>query len=546
MPRSVIIRGPFGRHSWTMQLRHLPRSKSGSKYHPVNPGRPISMNDMPTRPEPELKNFPEGVDRIPTCVADYSIPTLDSVTQKFGAETTKMMAKMIENQTVFEKIAWAETDNSSDSLSHAQESVPPPVCHEFQAARLFLSHFGFLSFGGETENGGGGGGGMMGSGNSTLSVLDGKVGGFWRDLQMLDKISPRTYDTVYMFYVKAGQTTEAEIINNMAGENTSTLDASFWGMLPTLGWEVDVNEHAGWTGFFKTSWQISSSEIHGDFRVGSASREASVYNGEKKVLYWADVNAEIAFVVPNRWNKTVVAGDDNGSEGTGASVNYERSFSECPEKGGNNNNIGPETVRAPSLGEKPRTMSLDAEKKAQSNNIPEPVPPSRRRTGANKPNSFQSTSKIFLVWLESFEDHLTFPMDDLLAYTSNGEGAFGSAPTAGRGSTSSGGGSAAAECSVIFLQSLGSGLLRVKLQGPIVGRVNNATPLVDGMVVNKRVVGNLVRQTAYNMAKRRRLDNDGHQPPHIKRRQKVQEMVSKYKMDLSEPELLAHLFNAST
>lgn len=503
------------------------------------------MNDMPIRPEPELKNFPEGIDRIPSCVADYSIPTLDSVTQKFGADTTKMMAKMIENQTVFEKIAWAETDNSSDSLSHAQESVPPPVCHEFQAARLFLSHFGFLSFGTEGKSGAGGDAenmnGMMGS---NLNILDAKVGGFWKDLQLLDKISPRTYDTVYMFYVKAGQTTEAEIIDNMAGENVNTLDASFWGMLPTLGWEVDVNEHAGWTGFFKTSWQISASEVQGDFRVGSGSKDAVVYNGEKKVLYWADVNAEIAFVVPNRWNKAVVVAEENGGgggDGRGVEVNYERSFSECPEKGGN------DTVRPPSLGEKPRTMSLDAEKKAAG--ADPVVPPSRRRTGANKPNSFsQSTSKIFLVWLESFEDHLTFPMDELLSYTSNGapvasgfEAGSGGG-TSGRGSTSSTG---AAECSVIFLQSLGSGLLRVKLQGPIVGRMNNATPLVDGMVVNKRVIGNLVRQTAYNMAKRRRLDNDGHQPPHIKRRLKVQEMVNKYKMDLSEPELLAHLFNAA-
>lgn len=60
---------------------------------------------------------------------------------------------------------------------------------------------------------------------------------------------------------------------------------------------------------------------------------------------------------------------------------------------------------------------------------------------------------------------------------------------------------------IIFLHSLNSGLLRVKLQGPT-GRMNFATPLVDGMVINKRVVGNLVRQTAYNIARRRRLEND--------------------------------------
>lgn len=63
------------------------------------------------------------------------------------------------------------------------------------------------------------------------------------------------------------------------------------------------------------------------------------------------------------------------------------------------------------------------------------------------------------------------------------------------------------DCHIIFLHALNSSLLRVKLQGPT-GRMNLATPLVDGMVISKRVLGTLIRQTAYNMAKRRRLDND--------------------------------------
>lgn len=39
-------------------------------------------------------------------------------------------------------------------------------------------------------------------------------------------------------------------------------------------------------------------------------------------------------------------------------------------------------------------------------------------------------------------------------------------------------------------------------------RVNLATPLVDGIVVSRRALGSLVRQTAVNMGKRRRLDHD--------------------------------------
>lgn len=73
--------------------------------------------------------------------------------------------------------------------------------------------------------------------------------------------------------------------------------------------------------------------------------------------------------------------------------------------------------------------------------------------------------------------------------------------------------------------------------------MTTATPLVDGMVVSRRALGPLVRQTALNMARRRRLDNDSYQPPHVRRRLKVQEIVQKYRKEMSHPELLAHLFH---
>lgn len=36
-----------------------------------------------------------------------------------------------------------------------------------------------------------------------------------------------------------------------------------------------------------------------------------------------------------------------------------------------------------------------------------------------------------------------------------------------------------------------------------------------------------------------------YQPPHVRRRLKVQDIVEKYKMNLNEAELLAHLFQRS-
>ncbi|XP_052897942.1 ral GTPase-activating protein subunit beta isoform X2 [Anopheles moucheti] len=518
---TILIRGPFGRHAWTMQLRHLSRSKSGTKYHAPNPGRPVPMNDIMMRQELEYKYFPDSVDRIPPCVVDYSIPTLDSAEQKIGNQSTKQLARLVEQQVGYEKLSWAETECSVDGLGHAQEASPPTVCHEFQAARLFLSHFGFLTIG---QNNGSGQ--KLDGSAPLLTTLDSSKPEFCQDLKMLDKMSPRSCDTIHVFYVKAGQSTETEIIGNMEPDNLPSIDAHFWRMLYTIGWPVTVQEHAGWTGFVGNSWKIprenKSCPQPSDEQKGRSPEEWQL-NGEKTVLYWADVSSEMAIVVPNRNNKVDNTVEDT-TDGNGCpSTTYERSVSE----------IQPRSSSVST--NQPRQFSLDSEsaRLGSISKSADPIPPMRRRTGASKPSTLYTapTAKILLVWLESFEDHLTFPVDNLLHYTRAGY----SAQHGAVGVTTS------SECFIIYLHALSSSLLRVKLQGPV-GRMNFAIPLIDGMVVSKRVIGSLIRQTACNMAKRKRLDNDSYQPPHVRRRIKIQEVMHKYKKDLTEAEMLADLF----
>lgn len=406
----MLLRGPFGRNAWTMQLRHLPRSKSGTKYHAPNPGRPVPMNDMPMRHEVEQKFYPDGVERIPSCIADYSIPTLDQVIQKIGSKASNQLVQLLENQTVLEKLAWAETDNSDEILGHAQESEPPPVCHEFQAARLFLSHFGFLSMEDDTA---------VDKTDSMasvplLTVLDAKRSGFLNDLHLLDKLSSRTNDTLHMFYVKVGQTNATDIIENMSEENVSTLDKHFWNVLLNLGWPVEIDEHAGWTGCLNNSWKIRTSNAatpNKDLNLNNP--ENMKFNGEKRILYWADVGAEIAFVLPTKWNKSDDTADGSclslaSSSSTDSEKSHpnwcDRSVSVQQQQTGPNKT--PMTQK--------RTLSLELDKPKSQNNSAagstDPIPPSRRRTCAMKPSLLSQTgAKIFMVWLESFEDHLTFP-----------------------------------------------------------------------------------------------------------------------------------------
>lgn len=426
----MLLRGPFGRNAWTMQLRHLPRSKSGTKYHAANPGRPVPMNEMPQKPEADLKHFPDNVDRVQPCAADFSIPTLEEVIDKLGSDNTKRLVDLIERQTVHEKLAWAETESSEDSLGHAQEAQAPNVCHEFQAARLFLAHFGLLSIGADESNetsrktDHGDAQEIRPPGTPILTVLDTKKPGFADELQMLDKLSPRTNDTMHIFYVRAGQTTAQQVIDNMIEANLALLDPSFWTILQGLGNPVDVAEHAGWTGFVHNSWRIKGT-CPTDRSDGDHGR---IFDGERQVLYWADVGSEIAFVVPTKWNRldehvlvdektaSSYALASSSSDGSGVDKfpgSFDRSLSVMPQSGPN---------RTP-IGQKPRTLSLELEGRnkalggstqtqqssTSSSSSCDPVAPSRRRAGTSK-SPLCPAAKIMLVWLESFEDHLTYPL----------------------------------------------------------------------------------------------------------------------------------------
>ncbi|XP_063903685.1 ral GTPase-activating protein subunit beta isoform X4 [Zophobas morio] len=473
---TILIRGPFGRHAWTMQLRHLPRHRSGTKCHAPNPGRPVVMQETPLCPQVKQKYFPDSVDRVTQCKVDQSIPLLDTViaqNEEINEDTNKLV-QLIERQATVETNLAATQSNFV-----AQECTPPPVVHDFQTSRLFLSHFGLLSLGDENDEA------------PTLTALDSSAGDFCKDLSLLDHLSPRTCDTVHIFYVKSQQVDAQDIVNNVRTEQG--ISSYFFEFIHTLGWPVEVNKHPGWTGHVSTSWKVSPQESP------VASRSTS-YDGSTHVLYWADACAEIAFVVPS----TIKPADPPSEQSSfNASIWYERSLSETS-----------------TTSKDKRALSLELDK--------QPVPP--RRSGPRSNLHPFTNTKIMVVWLESFEDHLNLPIDDLLNSMTTG---------LERGAIIK-----SSEVLVIYLHLMASGLLRVHLQGPS-GRVGLASPLVDGMVLSRRALGPLVRHTALNMARRRRLDSDSYQPPHIRRRLKIQEMVQKYKREMTKPELLTYLFSST-
>lgn len=77
---------------------------------------------------------------------------------------------------------------------------------------------------------------------------------------------------------------------------------------------------------------------------------------------------------------------------------------------------------------------------------------------------------------------------------------------------------------------------------PLSSRTPFALPLLDGIVISKRILGLFVRLTTLNIYKRRRLDMDSFQLPHCKRRMKIQEISKKFRLQGKETEFFLNLF----
>eukprot|EP01134_Creolimax_fragrantissima_P005961 CFRG5961T1 len=125
-------------------------------------------------------------------------------------------------------------------------------------------------------------------------------------------------------------------------------------------------------------------------------------------------------------------------------------------------------------------------------------------------------SFVVVVWVENFDDHVFFPFKDK-------------------------------EKLRIYVHPLQSGLFRIKVESAFL-----EGPLFDGMTVSRLVLGPLVRQTALNALRRRRIngeksssrggrDEDVATRPHHIRKSKMEEIVKNHSSDNSLPEFYEQL-----
>ncbi|XP_030068303.1 ral GTPase-activating protein subunit beta isoform X3 [Microcaecilia unicolor] len=512
---TVLIRGMSGRHAWAMQLCHLPRSARANQKLFLPESRPQPKNNVGIRYSVKHRPFPEEVDKIPFVKADLSIPDLhEIVNDELEVKHEKLkhaMSKQIAYETSLEQLKEEEWQRKSypDPIT---ECKPPPPVKDFQTARLLLSHFGFLSLEALKE-----------PANSRLPphliALDSSIPGFFDDVGYLDLLPCRPFDTVFIFYMKAGQKTSQEILKNV--ESSSNIQPHFLEFLLSLGWPVSVRKHPGWSGHISTSWSINSCSDHEgqeqDELVLAEDTSGSIFNGEKKVLYYADALTEIAFVVP-----TPVESLSDSIESTVSDLD-----------GDSNMDLLPGILKQPSLTLElfpNNTDNLSSSQRLSPTSRAKKLPP-----GRTIPPMGPET-KVTVVWIEQYDDLENFPLSDLLSETSTG------IETAANSNASIRTTIPEKEVPVIFIHPLRTGLFRVKVQGAA-GKFNMVIPLVDGMVVSRRALGFLVRQTVINICRRKRLESDSYNPPHVRRKQKITDIINKYRNKQLEPEFYTSLFH---
>uniref|UniRef100_A0A8C7TMI7 Ral GTPase-activating protein subunit beta n=1 Tax=Oncorhynchus mykiss TaxID=8022 RepID=A0A8C7TMI7_ONCMY len=357
-------------------------------------------------------------------------------------------------------------------------------------------------------------------GNSRLPPhligLESSMPGFFDDIAYLDLLPCRPFDTVFVFYVRAGQKTSHEILRNV--ETSSSVQPHFLEFLLSLGWPVDVGRHPGWTGHLDTSWSLNSCSSDNDSQqiAPPGDTGGSVFNGEKKVLYYADALTEIAFVVPS------LTDSEDSSVHSDSTVEAD-THTDLPS-----------LVKQPKLTLELFPNHSDNLAASQRLNTPSPLSNMTKRssTGKTAPPLGPET-KVLVVWVERYDDIENFPLSDLLAETGTGLEA--------NNSTSCRSGLLEKDMPLIFIHPLKTGLFRVRLHGAM-GKFNMVIPLVDGMVVSRRALGFLVRQTVINVCRRKRLESETYSPPHVRRKQKIADVVHRYRNKQLEPEFYTSLF----
>ncbi|CAJ0567301.1 unnamed protein product, partial [Mesorhabditis spiculigera] len=338
---------------------------------------------------------------------------------------------------------------------------------------------------------------------------------FYHDLhRVVDSCPARTLQTVHIFYVKVGQRSAVDILENALNiQNTSS---EFCTLLAELGEGVEVGQHGGWTGH----WSTAYASHQGPTQERSVI-DHYILDGITHALSWTGPTAEIAFITPSERSVRIFKQDlPPPTSARRASL---KSYS-----GHTSSEDALQPRLDPYYGARTKsnisTMSSDSEF---------PTPSSTSQSGAARRSG---ELRILTVWLERQEDIGHFPIDDLLPTCDDGAEKLtnGSSPLP----------TAKPSYIIIFLYSVEPGLVQVAFRGTPT-RFGDPGPLIDGVVVSALCLPALLRLTVLNITNRSVAEAENHQMTHIKRRQAIADFGKRYASPMKYEDFLIKLMQRS-
>ncbi|WKX97819.1 hypothetical protein Q1695_013474 [Nippostrongylus brasiliensis] len=439
-----------------------------------------------------------------TCKLDTTVRPLEpsKETGAIDAELRRIDVETPEQKAIRERNRWTLM---SDDDRRVKPALSPATC---KSIRILLYDMGLVD--------------KVAYGKDIVCLDSGQSADFYRCLhEIVDSCPARALHTTHIFYVKEGQRSAVDILENAM--NVQSTRADFCGFLAGLGEGVEMGVHDSWTGHWSTAFSSERKPLEEPDAV-----DHYIVDGVTHALWWADAGCELVFVLPTERSVRVfkqnlsspATSSRRGSSKTtsGVSVSSDELRADTPSS----SDVFVDGVRRKGAGtvttgerEKEILVTYGGGGSSMGN-----APPSRR----------SAELRTMLVWLERAEDMLHFPVDELLSACDDG----------GERQTWSANDRPAHL--VIFIHQVEPGLVHIRTRGSS-NRFGEAGPLCDSLVVSLASLPSLVRLTILNIVRRNVAEIENYQFTHTKRKQAIVDFGKKYAANLTYEDFLLRLMN---
>lgn len=470
-----LMRTPFGKHCWRMKFVYYTdktREKIMANKTLGLIKRPFQQVTTPTF-ESKIFAFPGG----------HNKSLYFNSTAKFFPETIEVLPKNELDQLVTTLDDYFNYKTGDQQLGNDLDKIGKIFTHQILAEQKVLSECSIRIKRVDCEE-------PQASNNleaarvlashlglktalCTIDKGDRVFNNFVEDLKSLDHQSAKTCDSVNIFYVMKNKTSPREILESVRERHNVSL--AFFEWILELGTPTVVKNHGRWTGKASSSWNSRSILLEATTAVATANSKGSGDNDAMSM-------------------RNQMLTSDHG----GAIFDGDR-------------------------------MTLYWTDMCQE--LAFMVPHKLEKIG---------DVNIIICWLECSDDLHEVPIEILSSPAQQSQDSIGSesefkqmgdtnSNPPNPSGTSNSHSRKSRDHATYYISTMKNGLYRVNLTTSF-GRNWLALPLVDGMTVSKGILSSLIRESVLNLCRRRKLDADSYQPPHVKRRLKIQDICNNYKI----------------